>query len=949
MKRFGILTLALLLLSQTGWSQHTADLFGTITDSLNARALNGASIFLYSSDSVEWRFTASDEDGSYRFLAVEPGAYRLKVSYVGYRDRELRLFMSGQSMEKSLGLSHAVETLNEFELVDKVPMATQQGDTVMFNADAFKVNPDATAEDLIKKMPGVVVDGDNVQAQGEDVKKVLVDGRPFFGNDPTLALKTIPAEVIQKIEVFDKLSDQAEFTGFDDGESVKTMNIVTRPEARNGTFGRVYGGYGTDDRYTAGGNMNFFNGDQRISVLGISNNVNQQNFSSEDLLGVMSSGSRQRGGPGGMRGGGRQPGGDQSPTSGAPMGGNANNFMVGPQSGITQTHSAGINYSDKWGDKIELTGSYFFNLSDNASQEYLNRENILPGDSNLFYNEISDSWNKNYNHRFNLKLDYRIDSFNSLLIRPNFSIQGNVYESGVYGLNSLSPQSLISATTNNYNDDSHGYNFDNDMLYRHATRKKGRTISVSMNTGIKKTGSDNKLTALNEYYVSEEGTNDTIYQEGNSDTRSYNLNGRIMYTEPISSSGQFYADYTSSYSKNYALTETYNYDYDLGAYSIFDTTLSSDYDNDYLRNSIGTGLRYNTSKVMMMAGLSLQRSDLVSNPVFPDIGKLDKQYTNILPNAMVRVRFSRSENLRVHLRSNTNAPSLTQLQNVIDNSNPLSVTAGNPDLQQEYSTTLMTRYSLSNIFRSKFMFLMLYLRNTQDYISNATYTAVRDTLIGEGVLLNKGSQLSIPVNMDGYWSARSFFTLGLPVEKIKTNINLNTGVSFLRTPGINNNVNSISQTWAFSQGVVFASNISEKIDFTLSCSATYNVVNNSVQDELDYNYYYQSTGFDFSWIFWKGMVLRNNIKHQFYSGLSEELNDNYFLWNIELGKKFLKNQAAEVKLGVFDLLDQNQSISRNITDTYIEDSSVEVLQRYFMLTFTYNLKAFKQNEDFRPM
>ncbi len=945
------LPLLILLFSTVFAKAQDVKLSGFLFDENTQETLFGASIILSDNADSNYRlFTSTDQEGKFVFDGLNASAYNLKISFIGYEDLVQLIFISGDTILGRIPMKPAIEDLEEIQVTDNIPMAVQKGDTVQFNADAFKTNPDATAEDLVKKMPGIVVDDENIQAMGEDVKKVLVDGRPFFGDDPRLALRTIPADVIEKIEVYDKLSDQAEFTGFDDGQSVKTMNIITRPETRNGQFGRVYAGYGTDNRYNVGGNINLFDDDRRISIVGLSNNVNQQNFSTEDLLGIMSSGSRKRGpGGGGGGGGGRQGGGSSPSGTSRPQGGSANDFMTGPQDGISNTHSAGINYTDKWGEKVEFNGSYFFNISDNNTDESLIRENILPGESNLYYDELSSSTNTNYNHRFNFKIDYKIDSFNSILFRPKLSLQSNTYSSDVEGFNSLASGEAVSSTINNYNDKTQGYNFNNDLLYRHSFRKKGRTLSADARTGFNNSASDNDLIALNNYYDDQSNTGDTINQVTDANSDGYNLSAKLMYTEPIRDFGQLFVEYSSSYSKNYSLAETYNYDYDYNTYSVFDTTLSSEFNNDYFTNGLGTGLRFNTSKMNLMAGLSVQRSDLISNPVFPESLQLEKKFISILPNAMLRYTFSRSSNLRVFYRSNTNAPSLTQLQDIVDNSNPLSMTAGNPDLKQEYSNMLMARYSLSKIRSSKFMYLLVYIRNTQNYIGSATYTAANDTLIGGGLVLNRGSQLTIPVNADGFWNARTFFTFGFPISKIKSNLNLNTGVTYARTPGIINGNENISHSWLLSQGVVLGSNISEKLDFTISYSASYNISNNSIQDELNNNYFYQSTGLDFTWIFWKGIVFRNTLKHQLYTGLSEELNDSYLLWNIEVGKKFLKNQAAEVKIGVYDLLDQNKSISRTVNESYIEDSIVEVLQRYAMLSFTYNLKNFKSNERNRNL
>lgn len=925
-------------------AQH-ANLTGTVVDSIDYNALYGASIFLFNqADSSQRLFTTSDEKGAFVFKNLSPSDYRLIISFVGYQTFDKVIALKENTRLGNILMLSSINELEEIEVNGEVPMAVQKGDTVQFNADAFKVNPDATAEDLAKKMPGVVIDDDNIQAQGEDVQKVLVDGRPFFGDDPRLALRTIPAEVIEKIEIFDKLSDQAEFTGFDDGQSVKTMNIVTRPEARNGQFGRAYAGYGTDDRYNVGGNVNFFDDDRRISVVAMSNNVNQQNFATEDLLGVMSSGSRRRGGPPGGPGGGRGPGGNGGPTgTSPPTGGSANDFMVGPQDGITNTHSAGINYSDKWGEKIEVTGSYFFNASGNSTEEYLNREYIQSLDENYFYEENSYSENDNYNHRLNIKLDYQIDTFNSILWRPRLSLQNNQYSSDAGGITSYSPEEILSTTENTYNDHSLGYNFDNDLLFRHSFKKRGRTISLMARTGMQNSNSDNDLLALNRYFDSSGSLDDTLNQQSNSDTRGYDLNAMLMYTEPISDFGQLQLNLGSNYSHNYSLTETYNYNYDLGVYNIFDTTLSSEYNNDYFTNRFGTGLRFNTTKMHLMFNLGVQRADLVSRPEFPESLELEKTFVNFMPDAMMRVNFSRSSNLRVHYRSNTDSPSISQLQDVIDNSDPLSITSGNPDLKQEYSHSLMARYSLSSVMKSKFMYVLFFVKGAQDYIANASYTASQDTIIGDGIILGKGSQYTIPVNLDGYWNARTFFTLGLPLKKL--NLNLNTGVMYSRVPGLINGVKNLSATWSLSQGFVLSSNISENLDFTFSWNSSYYIVNNSIQEDLNNNYYYQTAGLDFTWIFWKGLVLRNTVRNQYYTGLSEGLNDNYFLWNVELGKKFLKNQAAEVKIGVYDILDENRSISRTVSESYIEDSQVEVLRRYAMISFTYNLKNFRENEN----
>ena len=358
----------------------------------------------------------------------------------------------------------------------------QKGDTIQYNANQFKVNPDATVEDLVKKAPGITVDRDGtVTAQGEQVRKVTIDGRDFFGDDASAALRNLPADVVDKIQVFDRLSDQAQLTGVDDGNSQKAINIVTKAGMRDGQFGRMYVGYGTDDRYQAGGNVSFFKDNRRISIVGLANNINQQNFGSQDLLGVTSS-SGGGGGRGGPQGGGGR-GGPQG--GGGNFGGGGQNFTIGQQNGISKTNAIGINFADKWGQKLDVSGSYFFNNSNLNNDRFTNRQSLAKPDSILFTDENALSRTNNYNHRINLRLEYRIDSSNTLMITPSLSFQKNKAVTSSMSQSYYDvTKGLVNQLENNRNSVNSGYNFNNNILYRHAFAKRGRSISVNLNTSI---------------------------------------------------------------------------------------------------------------------------------------------------------------------------------------------------------------------------------------------------------------------------------------------------------------------------------------------------------------------------------------------------------------------------------------------------------------------------------
>ncbi|MBI3193809.1 MAG: carboxypeptidase-like regulatory domain-containing protein [Ignavibacteriae bacterium] len=275
----------------------TANLTGNIIDNKSKKPIIGAHVKItHRRDTTQSNIVASDTNGVFTFTNIRFGGYAVEVSSIGFT--KLKTFVRVTEPNVNAGELILTETeipVDEVVIEETAPRAFQKGDTTEFNARAFKINKDAVAEDLVAKMPGVTVEQGTVKSQGEEVRRVLVDGKQFFGEDPTVALRNLPAEVIDKIQIFDKQSDQAQFTGFDDGQAVKTMNVVTRPERRMGTFGKSYAGMGDAGKYLAGGNLNHFQQGRRLSILALSNNINQQNFSQQDLVGVMSGGGR--GGP----------------------------------------------------------------------------------------------------------------------------------------------------------------------------------------------------------------------------------------------------------------------------------------------------------------------------------------------------------------------------------------------------------------------------------------------------------------------------------------------------------------------------------------------------------------------------------------------------------------------------------------------------------------------------
>ncbi len=324
---------------------------------------------------------------------------------------------------------------------------------------------------------------------------------------------------------------------------------------------------------------------------------------------------------------------------------------------------------------------------------------------------------------------------------------------------------------------------------------------------------------------------------------------------------------------------------------------------------------------------------------------LKRTFTSVLPSVEIDYKFSSSRSFHFDYRTWTTAPSVQQLQNVIDNTNPLQLRTGNPDLAQSYQHWMRARYRMHQPETNTSLFGMLEGTFARNYISSSTLIAAQPIQLSDEIVLQRGSQLSRPVNLNGYYNLHSYVSYGRPVNPIKTNLNLNGSINFASRPGMINDEMNTVQTGNFRAGVTLSSNISEKLDFTLSTRSGYTTVNNSLRPALNNNFFNQTTHLKLDWIVWQGFVFRTELYHRVNAGLSAGFDNNYLLWNMSLGKKLFKNQRGEISLVAFDLLEQNNSIRRNVTELYVEDVQSTVLQRYFMLTFTYNLRHFTNGAD----
>lgn len=877
---------------------------------------NATVLLLNLPDSAQVNGMISDLDGEFEILNVKEGEYLLKVQYLGYETLYSTLPVTENLNLGTLHLAEQATDLSEVMITARRAQGEQKGDTTLFNADAFKTMKDASAQSLVEKLPGVVSQDGTLQAQGEAISQILVDGKPFFGGDVTTALQNLPAEVIQGIEIFDQKSDKALLSGFDDGERIKTINIVTKPDKRKGQFGKATVGYGTDDHYLAGASINAFNNDQRITFTGLSNNINVLDYSSDAATS----------GGGGRRG--------------------------RPQTGLITTNILGINFSDNWGDKIKFTASYLYNNQENNDNSSLTREYVTGSNSDQLYTEDSKSTGISHNHSFNMRFEYNIDEKNRILFRPRFSARFQTDNSSFFG-ESVDSNGPLNQTENIRRGDYQDYDLFNRLFYSHQFDKKGRSLTLRGTLGNHRNEDESFRKAENIYFQPEQRT-ELIDQTTTRDRSGLTWRTGFSYTEPIGKNGQMEFEYELGNRKDDSEQLTYNIlsEDPTNMNMELDTALSNSFDNSYFRQEVEIGYQYQLEKLRFQIEGQYQTAKLNNDQVFPAAGSLERKFDSFLPTVRFNYEFSNNTNISLDYDTDADAPSVGQLQNVIDNSNPLKLSTGNPNLSQSYSNSLRMRFRSNNPENDRSWFVFAQYRLVDNSISNSTFTAEEATELPGGIILEKGSQLSMPVNLDGYKDFRSWVSYGIPIDFIRSNFSINGGYSATKRPAQVNNELSFNNSSRIGAGISITSNISDQVDFNISTRSSFNDVKNTLNTQLDNRFFNQRSRLNFNWIIWEGFVYRLNLSHTINTGLSEGYDANVTLMNMSLGKKVFKNQRGEISLNVYDLLGQNRSVYRNITDAYVQDSQNNVMQRYFMLSFSYDLRHFSKGasmDDFKEI
>lgn len=903
-------------------AQKNGSVKGIAFDTVSKQPVASATItILDKKDSSLVSFTMTGNDGRFELKGLANGDYRLLITHVNYHNSNIFFNISDNNKITELGnvvMNDKAKVLSEVVVTNEAPPVTLIKDTIQYNAGSFKVQPNASVEQLLKKLPGVKVEKDgSIKAQGEKVQKVLVDGKEFFGNDPKIATKNLPADAVDKVQVYDKQSDQAQLTGFDDGNYEKTINLKLKKDKKKGKFGKINAGVGTSERYEGKFNVNSFKGARQFSAIGMGNNTNAEGFSFMDILNFTGELARmQRGGGGNIN---INLSGDEAAAMGLNMGGR--------NSGINTAWGGGLNYNNIIGNKLDWQSNYFYNRYNPKQESHIQRQYFLP-DSFYFYNQNAKTDNLNNSHRLNLNTLLQIDSFNSIRINPSFSYQKTDNKSSsdfqtLSGKNTLTNGGFSDNTSSN-----EGYNFKNDLIWRKKFARKGRTFSLSLQTSLNKSDGDGSLYSISKFY--DPGgiliKKDTLNQRSSSKGTLKGYNARAVYTEPVWKRSLLEFSIGHSDSKNTSEKITHDYNQSNGKYDQLNSFLTNNFENTYAYTNAGIRIRTQKKKINYALGLAWQESTLegkIISGVKDSV--INKIFHNLLPSARLQYNFTKFKFFAASYTTSTNQPSVSQLQPVPDNSNPLNIKEGNPDLKQEFNHSIMGHLNLISPYKNKNLFFFFNVQATQNKIVNYD------------VVSQLGVKTTKPVNVNGVYNLNSEISYSMPVRFLKGSVELSSNAGLFKTKQFINGAGNAIKTFSIGPNLRFDMNPTEKLNITLEGRLAYNKTKYSLQAALNTSYLSQEYSASLDWEMPKGFFFSTDFTYTINSQRASGFNTKVPLWNVSLSKLVLKFNRGEIKFSARDLLNENIGISRNTNNNYIEDSRVLTLRRFSLLSFTYSL------------
>lgn len=934
MKKIMIVLVLLCATSVAAYSQtKNISVSGRVLEDTKEPAAQATIQLLSLPDSTYAAGIATSGQGYFKLPKVKPGKYVLKVSYIGFKNKYVPLQLTAAQPEKHLGtltLDADAIMLAEAVITAEAPQVQVVEDTLVYNSTAYRTPEGAMLEELVKKLPGAEIDDDgNVKINGKDLKKIMVDGKEFFGGDVKTGLKNLPVDMIDKLKTYDKKSDLARITGIDDGEEETVLDLTVKKGMNQGWFGNADAAYGTEDRYMARLMANRFMDGTQISFIGSANNVNDQGFS---------------GGGGGPRW-------------------RRNN-------GLTSTKTVGMNFATQ-NSKIELGGSARYNyrdadiISTNSSERFLKN-----GNSYSNSNSINNNNNKNFYADF--RMEWKPDTLTNIIFRPNVSYGKSGSTSGSEsGTFNEDPYNLVS----NPND---FLNFDNlqddplkdirvnatnraslsasNSLSANATlqvnrklNNRGRNITFRGRFGYGDNDNDQYTQSETRYYqlLNALGGDSILYRNQyiTTPSKNYNYTAQLTYSEPIARATflQF------SYQFQYRYSESDKTTYDLLSFPDWniDGPLPSGYENHevdslgkyaeyrYYNHDASVSLRFIREKYQLSAGMSFQpQHSLLSYKRGDYMIDTARNVFNFSPNIDLRYRFSKVSQLRFTYRGRSSQPSMENLLPIVDNSNPLNIRVGNPGLKPSFTHSMRLFYNTYNAELQRGIISHASFSITQNSISNST-------IYNE----QTGGQTTTPQNINGNWSAFGMFGFNTALKNKKYTINTFTNINYTNNVTFLYNQDTKHDDKNTTTGLTLGERLNgayrnDWFEFGLNGSFSYTAERNKLRPEDNQGPYTFSYGALTNITMpWK-MTLSTNITNQSRRGYTDSsMNRNELIWNAQLSQSFLKG-AATVSFEMYDILKQQSNISRSLTADGRSVSQYNGINSYCMLHFIYRLNIF---------
>lgn len=925
-----IMLLAVLLVSAGSVFGQSGSIRVKLVDSLTQAPVDFASVYVSRDGTVKGaKHSMTDENGKAVIEKVAAGKYIFKAELMGYKIKQMSVEVGKGVLDLgTLKMQQDVNTLDQLVVSAVGNPIVVKKDTIEYNATSIKTSDNDMLEDLIKKLPGFEVDSDgNITANGETIKKIYIDGKEFFLDDPQLASKNIPAKIVNKVKLVDKKSEQAEFTGIDDGEEETVLDLSIKPGMMQGWFGNMSGGGGMDiankdhdARFQAAGMVGRFTDKTQISIIGNANNTNNRGF--QDMAGEMMGAMRGAG----MRG----------------MGG----MGWGGNSGITTSWMGGINANGYLFDgDMEIGGNYLYNGSEKVLEEKTNKMTMLDDNESITTVDNAYSVTRSQGHRAGIRADWDISDKTSILFTPQFRFgYGDFMDSTYYATDNN-----LRGKVNDGSSVSTGYN-DNmtasgRILFRQKIgRTKGRTFSLNLNYNISQnsmTGDNRSVT--NSYDEQGNRKASVVDQQYIQSSDAYTLGGRVSYTEPLGKNFFIEASYRYSYRNTAAEKMTYDKDVLTGEYSNLDTLYSSRYNNTFINQDARLNLVKQEEKYNFQVGFSVQPAYTKSvTTLFKENRDSVLAYSvvNYAPSARFDYRFSDRNFLRINYRGSTNQPSITQLQPVPDNSNPLRISLGNPKLQPEFSHRFNVNYRNTNTETFASQHASVY----------ATY--VKDDIINASWYNSTGVQYTAPINSkEGTFTAGGRYMYNTPIAKSNfsimsfTNVSLSRGLSYTGTGDVETLDEIIDHLVA---GKTTTLNVSERVNFVyrdetfearLGASARFQNAWYTIKEQEKPSTWTNSINGEINYTMPWGTEIRTDARYTFYIGYEDGYNEPTCVWNAEISQLLFKKKAT-LRFKVYDILQQAKNVYRTTADNYVQDVEQNTLGQYFMLSFTFRFGNF---------